>query len=260
MPTTLPMAEQALTITGRRLADEIVQRANEAHYRLLATPFCSRLDAGTVDRDEYAAWLVQMHRFIRHTERGERALAALMAGRSGEFPGASKVAKSAARAVEEELGHDELIIDDLASLWGVSKAAALGRLERAPAAPSVLAWTDFVDAMIARFPTGIIGVALALETIATMVAEVYRDALVAGGRIEGIENAVSFLSAHTSEVEDGHTAAGRMRAEALTFPHDRSATFFFANAALGMYEGIFHFLDELFPAEKPELAAAGRSA
>ncbi|HZU96355.1 MAG TPA: hypothetical protein VFF73_06680, partial [Planctomycetota bacterium] len=236
------------------VADAIVAKANETHARLRsANDFYRRLWIGDLSRDEYAAWLVQLHRYIRHTERGERGLSIAMAARK-DFPGARLVSISAARAVEEEQGHDDYLIADLAALWNVSNDEARGRLERAPTAPSVLLWGEILDAVLVNCPAGVIGIALALETIASNEADVVHAGLLATRRIEGIDRAVSFLAAHTSELESDHTSAGRMRCQALGSSFDRNAAFFVAGASLAMYEGIYQFLAEEFQAARtPEL-------
>jgi hypothetical protein len=241
------------------LADDLVARVHAADERLRKHSFYGRLMRGDVDGEEYAAWLVQLHKYVRHTVRGERGLAEAMSSRASWHPGAAKIASMARRAVEEESGHDDLLLEDLARLWGVSPDEALGRVERTAPAPSVQAWASIVDTMLARFPAGVIGVALALETIATLQLDEMRRSLVERAEIPGIASAVSFIGAHSAEVEDGHAMAGRARAAALVSPEERSSVFFYGNAALALFEGIAHYLGERFSKTR-ELAIVGRTS
>jgi hypothetical protein len=128
----------------------------------------------------------------------------------------------------------------------VTPDEAWGRIERAPTAPSVLVWPSLIDTVLARSPAGIIGVALALETLAGLSTDTIREALVASRAIPSIGSAVTFLAAHSADVEDGHAEAGVRRADSLVTPHERSAAFFCANAALALFEGMAHYLSEVF--------------
>jgi hypothetical protein len=130
----------------------------------------------------------------------------------------------------------------------VSPDEAWGRVERAATAPSVLLWPSIIDTVLARTPAGIIGVALALETLAGLSTDTIREALLAARSIPAIDAAVTFLAAHSAEVEDGHAGAGIVRADSLTAPHDRSAAFFCAHAALSLFEGMAHYLSEVVAA------------
>lgn len=239
----------------RDLADRIVERARVAAARLEAHPFYGRLLAGQVDAEGYAAWLVQLHGYVQHTVRGERGLADAMLARGARGDAAAAaIARHAEVEAGEEDGHDDLLVDDLAGVWLCSRDEARGRLAAAPRAPAVVAWGGLVDGMLARYPEGVVGVALALETIAALHAERIRDALLDRAEVVAIEQAVTFLSAHRGEVERGHAEQGRRRAALLTTPEARSAATFYADAALALFEGIADALAERFA---PVGAAAG---
>ncbi|MCA8925131.1 MAG: hypothetical protein KDD82_25195, partial [Planctomycetes bacterium] len=136
------------------LAETILKKAEAADQRLRQDPFYARLLTGDVERDEYALWLVQLHRYVRHTVRGERALAAAMGARAGLSPAAAQIRDHALHEAMEEEGHDELLVNDLAYLWDVSPAEARGRIEYEPKAPSAQLWGGFLDLTITRYPEG----------------------------------------------------------------------------------------------------------
>ncbi len=230
------------------LSDEIIARVRDADGRLRRIPYYARLLRGDVTSDEYAAWLVQLHKYVRHTERGERALADSMTARADHDPAARGIMELAREEAAEEEGHDLLLLDDLAALWGVSRDAARERVEREPSAPSVDAWGGLIDLMLARYPQGVVGVALALETLATLQVQEIFDGLLRARQILAIEQAVSFVAAHTPAVEERHQAAGIERAGLLQGAVERSAAYFYADAAISLYVGIARFLDERFSA------------
>lgn len=244
-----------MTVNATTLAQEILVRAQAANARLRENPFYARLLAGEVSRDEYAAWLVQLHHYVRHTVRGEHGLATAMASSAERDAAAAAIRDHALHEAEEEAGHDELLVLDLATLWGCSPDAARGRLEREPVAPAVVAWGGLVDVMLSRYPQGVVGVALALERLASLQSDEIRDALLVQRPFADLDDAIHFLAAHSAEVELAHGEAGQQRAALLNGPVARNAAFFYANAALSLYEGIAHFLAERFP--MPELAPVG---
>jgi hypothetical protein len=244
------------TVTLNSIADELVERARESVDRLREDPFFGRLVRGDVDREEYVAWLVQMHKYIRHTVRALKGHALAMAGRAHLDPRQRPLSVSSSRHSEEEDGHDDVILEDLAALWETSVDAARGRVERAETAPAVLDWERLSDGMLARYPVGMIGVGLALETVSTLTADEIRRGLLERSAIPGIERAVEFLRDHSGEVEADHTASARARANALPDPTDRSAIFFYGMAALTMFEGLTRFLNEQGAVERDTRSAA----
>ena len=232
----------------KTLPDEILSKVQAADARLRQNPYYARLLAGEVDSDEYALWLVQLHCYVRHTVRGERALAAAMGARATSNPAAATIRDHALHEASEEEGHDELLVNDLAELWGVTPGEARGRIEYEPKAPSAQLWGGFLDLTITRYPEGVVGIALALESLAALHMDLIRDGLLGSGSIFGIENAISFVAAHCSAVESQHQAQGIERSLLLDDPASRTAALFFADAALANFEGIARFVAEQLPA------------
>jgi hypothetical protein len=239
------------------VADAIVERARTVADRLRTDPYFGRLMEGDVDRDEYAGWLVQMHKYIRHTVRALHGHADAMIARAHKNPAEVPIRASAQNHAREEDGHDDVLLADLSVLWNVSREEARGRVEHEVTAPSVVDWERLSDVMLARFPVGMIGIGLALETISTLVTDDMRRNLIARSGIARVEHAVEFLKEHSGEVEADHTAGARVRADMLTGAIDRSSMFFYGNAALTMFEGLVQFLNEKFPAKTPSAQLAG---
>src|SRR4051812_26636088 len=95
------------------LSDEIIERAGVVIQRLRRDGVFARIVSGDATQTEYEAWLVQMHRWIRNAIRALRGHADAMAARAARDPRQQPFATSARRHVEEEVGHDRLILDDL---------------------------------------------------------------------------------------------------------------------------------------------------
>ncbi|MCO5167776.1 MAG: iron-containing redox enzyme family protein [Planctomycetes bacterium] len=232
-----------MMLTATPIACVVIERAREAALRLEEHPFYARLLDGSASREEYAAWLVQMHKYVRHTSRSLRGLVVATAGAAGDEL-TEALHEYAVEELQGEAGHDELIVRDLAALWGITPDAALGRIERAPTCPAAASWQAQLDTLLARFPEGIVGFAVTLETIASLHADRTRHGLLE--RDPSLAGAVSFLEAHRAEVEEAHGAEGAAQLDALSGARARSSAFFYASAALTLYEGIVWYLHERF--------------
>jgi hypothetical protein len=239
------------------LGQEIQERARALDRRLRADPFYERFLAGEVERDVYAAWLAQLHKYVRFTVPGEEALATAARKRTGKEANARALRAYAEHEAEEERGHDALLISDLAVLWQTSEAEALERVEREPGSPSVESWAALARVMHARYPEGIIGFGMALETLAALESDETRLGLLERSSIPGIERAVTFLEAHGASVEGDHAAGGAAIANALRTPEARAAALFYADVALAMFESIVFWLGDRFAGD---LASVGPTA
>ncbi len=228
------------------LAREIVARSDAADQRLRRVPFYRRLLTGKVTREEYADWLIQLHKYVHLTApASEQALADAMAARAaGDDAEAAQLRAYALECAREETGHDEMLIADIANLFGVSRDEAFGRVAREADAPSVLAYKNLLDTMHARFPEGIIGVGLALQNLAILESDEIRAGLIERSGIPGIEGAVVFLKGHSGEVEAWHAEEDAKSVSWIHTAKERAAILFFADLSLALFEGIAFYLNE----------------
>lgn len=245
-----------MSVVRNGVAEQLIERSQETVARLRLDPYFGRLLAGEVDAEEYAAFLVQMHRWIRNAIRGLKGHADALVAQAARDPRRRSVAVGADHHVEEEVGHDTLILEDLAALWGCSRAEALGRAELEESTPSTIEWERTMDGMIARYPCAFAGIAVAMETLSANVTDEMVQNLRAQGRIPGIERALSFLEHHSSEVEDDHVGGAKLRAEAFTSARDRAAIYYYGAASLAMFEAMQRYLAERYPAPVAELVGA----
>lgn len=240
----------------RSVGDELEARGLEVVARLRQDPFFRRLSAGEVDAEEYAAYLMQIHRWIRHAIRGLKGHADAMLARAARDPRQRPYATSADRHTEEEVGHDQLILDDLAVLWSCTPDEALGRIDREEASPSAHEWERTLDGLLARYPAAFSGIAVAIETVSGHIVDEMVVNLRARSGIPSIERALSFLEHHSSDVEGGHVGSAKMRVDALTSPAERTAAFYYGTASLAMFEAMHRYLAERFGARQRELVGA----
>jgi len=235
------------------LSAEIVDRAQAMTARLGRIEFYDRLLAGTLDRDGYAAWLVQMHKYVRYSETVARGLADAMAGRDPADPIAASLREYAEWEYMEEAAHDDLILKDLSVLWGTSVREAFGRVESTAKAPSIAAWEAGLDLLLQSYPEAVAGVALALETVAAGICDRIHANMLATGSVSEAPDALRFVHAHRAEVEDEHRSHAACQVDLVEDPAVRGAIFAFACGALTLFEGLGFFLDEV--QREPLLAA-----
>lgn len=237
------------TLTQPSLTDFITTRVHESAERLRRDPFYARIIGGTATREEYAAWLVQKHKYVRYTEELIKHLVAVSAGPAEAGGEAAALHEYAQFEAVEEANHDDLLVKDLAALWDVSRAEARGRIELSERAPSILTYARIYEAFLVHQPKSILGIAFALESLAALHADEIRLALLAKSRIEGIQRSVQFLAAHCAEVEDDHRSHAAARIEGLSDATEQAAVHHLASLALDMYEGLAFYLGRKFPAQ-----------
>ncbi len=105
-PLSLPFHERLLAATA------------PARERFLATPILQRALRGDIDRDDYLTFLGQAYHHVRHTVPLLMSCGCRLGERHDWLRSAIGV------YVDEEMGHEEWILDDIAAAGGDPQAAA----------------------------------------------------------------------------------------------------------------------------------------
>jgi pyrroloquinoline quinone (PQQ) biosynthesis protein C len=173
--------------------------------RMLGAQFFRALKDGTLKRDHYARFLVEIYHYVKHSTR----LLAVAAGRLG--PERQRLFARFVEHMAEEAGHDQWALNDLKTL-GVDPA----RVVQSTPLPATDAMVGFQYFAIEHLgPISILGYIYALETLgsgtATQVGETLKRVLGIG------DDALTFLLAH-GEADVGHVEKLKtfVRAEAET--------------------------------------------
>jgi hypothetical protein len=195
---------------------------------------------GAVSREAYVSFLIQHHKYIRLTyPLMQRYSAAMSQSPRPEYRGVIRA--GAARHAEEERGHDDGILDDLARLWGCDRAEARARVDDTETAPSLRLYESSVDCALDHFPAAIAGLAAVLETVASHLCKTAREELESHEPFEGIQGATRFLADHE---EDGdHVDGGRLRIDLAAEGHDRHAVVTLAKITAIVYRDMYRYLD-----------------
>lgn len=210
-----------------------------ARSELLAAPIIQRALSGRISRPEYAAFLGQAYHHVRHTVPLLMAVGSRLPERYGWLRGA------VAEYIEEEIGHEEWILNDIAACGFDAEAVRNSR----PSVPTELMVSYAYD-MIGRVnPLGFFGMVHVLEgtsiSIADNAADTIRESL-------GLpKKAFSYLYSHGA-LDLEHVKFFEDLMNRIEDPADQAQIVHAANVFYGLYGGIFRSLDG---AAAPALAA-----
>ena len=214
-------------------------RTDAARNELLAAPIIGRALAGRITLPEYAAFLEQAYHHVRHTVPLLMAVGARLPERYGWLRTA------VAEYIEEELGHEEWILNDLAACGYDREAVRRGQ----PSMPTELMVAYAYDQVARVNPLGFFGMVHVLEgtsiSIADNAASVIRQSLSLPRK------AFSYLYSH-GELDLEHVKFFENLMDRIDNPADQAQIVHAARVFYRLYGDIFRALDG---AAAPALAA-----
>lgn len=196
---------------------------------LLGIPLIQSALGGRITRDDYIAFLVQAYHHVRHT-------VPLLMACGARLPARLEWLRTAiGEYIEEEMGHQEWVLDDLAAC-GADRAAAAASM---PSLATELMVSYAYDTIQRGNPVGFFGMVLVLEgtsvALATRAAESIEQAL-------GLpRNAFSYLRSH-GDLDVGHVDFFRGLMDRLDDADDRRAVVHAARRFYVLYGDIFRTL------------------
>lgn len=209
--------------------DELHAATGPARRAFLAIPFLQDGVAGKLTRSSYVAFLTEAYHHVKHT------LPLLMAC-GARLPERLEWLRAAvAEYIEEETGHQEWILNDIAACGGDAEAVRRGR----PALPTELMVAYAYDTVNRGNPVGFFGMVFVLEgtsvSLATRAAEALRAAL-------GLpQQAFSYLLSHGA-LDVDHLAFFKGLVDRLDRDEDRAAVVHCANVVYRLYGDLFRSL------------------
>lgn len=196
---------------------------------LLEAPAIRDALAGRVTRESYVAFLTEAYHHVKHTVPLLMACGARLPDRHGWLRGAI------AEYIDEEKGHEEWILSDIAACGADAEAVRGGE----PALPTEL-MVSYVHDRIARHnPVGFFGMVNVLE--GTSIALATRAAGVIGETLGLPPAAFTYLTSHGSlDLEHMKLFAGLM--DRLEDEDDREAVVHTARVVYRLYGDVFRSL------------------
>ena len=197
---------------------------------LLSAPVIRRCLAGEVTRELYVAFLTEAYHHVRHTVPLLMAVGARLADRH------AWLRDPILHYLEEETGHDEWILNDIAHAGGDRAAAAASAPSVATEAMVAYAY----DTVMRRNPVGFFGMVHVLEgtsvSLALQAADRIQHALALPSR------AFTYLRSHGELVKE-HVNDLAAILERLTEADDREAVIRCARGIFWLYGGMFRSLE-----------------
>lgn len=218
--------------------------AAEREY-LLSAPIIHRCFHGDIALDDYVAFLKQAYHHVKHTIPLLMSVGALLP-ESKEW-----LREAVAEYIEEELGHQEWILNDISNC-GYDKEAA----RRSSPSFATEMMVAYAYDMVRRInPLGFFGMVLVLEGTSIALADLAAGTIADKLRLP--KNAFSYLSSHGALDQD-HIKFFQSLMEQITDPAEQQLIIHAAKRFYRLYGDIFRSLDSAHGLSK--LAAAETSA
>lgn len=213
----------------------------DARQYLLSAPVIQQTLAGDISLPTYVAFLTEAYHHVKHTV----PLMMSVGARLDEQHGWLRTA--AAEYIEEEIGHEEWILNDIRACGGDAEAVRRG----SPAFATELMVAYAYDTVQRRNPVGFFGMVQVLEgtsiQLATNAAHIIRDTL-------GLpQQAFSYLLSHGA-LDLEHIEFFRKLMDRLDDPADQEAVIHAANQFYRLYGDVFRSLP--LSGERPHAHAA----
>lgn len=213
--------------------EELLQATAQEREVLLDLPLIRAGAAGQVSREAYIAFLTEAYHHVKHTTPLLMACGARLPERY------EWLREAVAEYIEEELGHQEWILNDIKACGGDAEAVRHGRPGMATEIMVAYAYD-----MIARVnPVGFFGMVLVLEgtsvEVATRAGGALRQSLGLGS------DAFTYLTSHGS-LDVGHTDFYATLVNRIADPADRACLISAARMFYKLYGDIFRELAARF--------------
>lgn len=209
--------------------DRLQQETATARQQLMTAPLIVNTLQGKITRDIYLAFLTQAYHHVKHTTP-------LLMTVGGKIPGHMEWLRDAiAEYIEEELGHQEWVLNDIAACGGDKEAVRHGQ----PSAQTELMVAYAYDTIQRVNPVAFFGMVQVLEgtsiNVATQAADKIQQALALPNQ------AFSYLRSHGTLDQD-HVKFFEGLMNRVDSPADQQAIIHAANMFYKLYGDIFRAL------------------
>ncbi len=209
---------------------DLTTRTATARAQLQSMPVIARALRGEVTRELYLAFLAQAYHHVRHTVPLLMAVGSRLPARH------HCLQKELVHYLEEELGHDEWILADIAAAGGDAAAVRNGAPAVETDAMVAYAW----DTVTRRSPVGFFGMVYVLEGTSVALALNAADAI---QRSLALPNkAFTYLRSHGS-LDQEHIGDLESIVDRLDPAADLPAVVTCARAMFHLYGGVFRSLE-----------------
>lgn len=206
--------------------DQLVSGTEIEKNRLFSTPVIQRALIGDVQLLEYRNFLAQAYHHVKHT------VPLLMACGSRLPDRLRWLQEAVAEYIEEELGHEKWILEDIAAAGGDPEQV----MNQAPLPATELMVAYAYDTISRVNPAGFFGMVHVLEGTSVSLAQHAADAI---QRSLGLpSNAFHYLTSHGS-LDQEHIVFLKNLMNRIEEPEDQAAIMHTANMIYRLYGDIF---------------------
>jgi len=209
--------------------EQLLQQSADARQGLLATPIIQGCLRGEVSLPSYLAFLREAYHHVRHTVPLLKATKAALPARHDWLRAPLD------EYVDEESGHDEWILHDIAACGADAEAVRHGRPGHATEVMVAYAY----DTIARGNPLGFFGMVHVLEGTSVSLALMAADAIQKPLRLP--DAAFSYLRSHGT-LDQQHTAHFALLMDQIDDPRDRADIVHAARAFFRLYGDVFRGL------------------
>ena len=219
----------------------LLDQTADARAGLVTLPVIQQALAGAIARETYVAFLTQAYHHVRHS-------VPLLMACGARLPARLEWLRTAiGEYIEEEMGHQEWVLDDIAACGADRDAAAASE----PLLATELMVSYAYDTIARGNPVGFFGMVLVLE--GTSAALATRAATSIESSLGLPRNAFSYLLSH-GDLDVEHVGFFESLMDRLDDPADQAAVIHAARRFYVLYGDIFRALPA--PALAPRQAEA----
>ncbi|WP_031565858.1 TenA family transcriptional regulator [Rheinheimera texasensis] len=207
----------------------LLQATEQDRQYLLGAPIIARCFHGDISRDDYVAFLTQAYHHVKHTVPLLMSVGALL-------PEAKEWLREAvAEYIEEELGHQEWILNDI-KRTGYDKEMAR---RSTPSFATEMMVAYAYDTVRRVNPVGFFGMVLVLEGTSTALAENAAETI--ANKLQLPKSAFSYLTSHGALDQD-HIKFYENLMDKIDDPADQAVIIHAAKRFYRLYGDIFRTL------------------
>ncbi|WP_339641943.1 iron-containing redox enzyme family protein [uncultured Porticoccus sp.] len=219
-------------LTSPPFFDTLTTATDPDKSQLLTAPIIQRGLEGRINIEDYLGFLQQAYHHVKHT------VPLLMAVGSRLPEEQEWLRLAVAEYIEEEVGHQEWILNDIAACGYDSDAVRRGQ----PNSATELMVAYAYDTVMRVNPVGFFGMVHVLEGTSVSIAETVADNV--RGTLGLPQNAFSYLYSHGS-LDKGHVAFFEGLMNRIESPQDQAQIIHSVRMFYRLYGDLFRSLDDV---------------
>lgn len=217
--------------------EELLKATEQERSTLMSLPLITKGATGEISLDAYVGFLTQAYHHVKHT-------VPLMMACGGRLPEHYEWLRvSIGEYIEEEMGHQEWVLNDIKATGFDSEAVRRGEGTGKPSLATEVMVAYAYDMIHRVNPIGFFGMVLVLEGTSTAVASQAADTLMSSLNLT--KKSFTYLASHGA-LDVGHTAFYENIVNKITDEKDKAQLIHSAKIFYQLYGDIFRTIESEF--------------